>query len=120
MGEGSNIINTASVDAYIAPPTHLDYAATKGAVVAFTRALANQQVPKRIRVNAVAPGAVWTPLIVTSLNEESQKRLASWSPMNRIGQPSEIAPCYVFLASEENSFMTGQTLYPNGGIMVNS
>jgi len=120
MGEGSTIINTASVDAYIAPATHLDYAATKGAVIAFTRALANQQVAKNIRVNAVAPGAVWTPLLPSSVSEEGQKGLASLSPMNRIGQPSEIAPCYVFLASADNGFMTGQTLHPNGGIMVGS
>jgi len=118
MASGSTIINTASVDAYIAPATHLDYAATKGAVVTFTRALSNMVAKKGIRVNAVAPGPVWTPLIATSITEDSQKQLRSWTTMDRLGQPVEIATSFVFLASQDSSYMTGQTLHPNGGIMV--
>jgi NAD(P)-dependent dehydrogenase (short-subunit alcohol dehydrogenase family) len=118
MASGSTIINTASVDAYIAPATHLDYAATKGAVVTFTRALSNMVAKKGIRVNAVAPGPVWTPLVATSITEDSQKQLRSWTTMDRLGQPVEIATSFVFLASQDSSYMTGQTLHPNGGIMV--
>ncbi|CAH0050718.1 unnamed protein product [Clonostachys solani] len=113
------VINNASVDAYIGPPTHIDYAATKGAVVALTRALSNHLVSKGMRVNAVAPGPVWTPLIASSMGKESQASLKEWTPMGRIGQPSEVATCFVFLASHESSFMSGQTLHPNGGMMVN-
>jgi NAD(P)-dependent dehydrogenase (short-subunit alcohol dehydrogenase family) len=120
MSAGGSIINTTSVDAYIAPPTHLDYAASKGAVLTFTRALAHQQASKGIRVNAVAPGPVWTPLIATSIQQESQKALSGWTAMGRIGQPVEIATSFVFLAAQDSSFMTGQTLHPNGGIAVSS
>jgi NAD(P)-dependent dehydrogenase (short-subunit alcohol dehydrogenase family) len=116
---GAVIINNASVDAYIGPPTHIDYAATKGAVVALTRALSNHLVPKGMRVNAVAPGPVWTPLIASSMGKESQASLKEWTPMGRLGQPSEVATCFVFLASHDSSFMSGQTLHPNGGMMVN-
>ena len=118
LKSGASVIDTTSVDAYIAPETHLDYAATKGAVLALTRALANQQAARGIRVNAVAPGPVWTPLLATSLSQESQKQLPNWNPMKRIGQPSEIATSFVFLASQDSSFMTGQTLHPNGGTQV--
>ncbi|KFA80738.1 hypothetical protein S40288_10233 [Stachybotrys chartarum IBT 40288] len=116
---GAIIINNASVDAYIGPPSHLDYAATKGAVVALTRALSNHLVSKGMRVNAVAPGPVWTPLIASSMGKKSQAALKDWTPMGRLGQPSEIATCFVFLASHDSSFMSGQTLHPNGGMMVN-
>ncbi|VUC37196.1 unnamed protein product [Clonostachys rosea] len=116
---GAVIINNASVDAYIGPPTHIDYPATKGAVVALMRALSNHLVPKGMRVNAVAPGPVWTPLIASSMGKESQASLKEWTPMGRLGQPSEVATCFVFLASHDSSFMSGQTLHPNGGMMVN-
>lgn len=120
MPSGGSIINTASVDAYAGPPAHVDYAASKGAIIAFTRALANQQAARGIRVNAVAPGPVWTPLITASLGVEAQKGLPGWTTMGRIGQPVEAATSFVFLASQDGSFMTGQTMHPNGGIAVGS
>lgn len=115
------IINSASVDPYIGVPSRIDYAASKGAVVAFTRALSNQLVGKGMRVNAVAAGPVWTPLIATGVSPEGQKGqgLGNWTPMGRLGQPAEVATSYVFLASKESSFISGQTLHPNGGIVVN-
>ncbi|KAM9874678.1 oxidoreductase C4H3.08 [Verticillium dahliae] len=115
------IINSASVDSYIGVPSRIDYAASKGAVVAFTRALSNQLVHKGIRVNAVAAGPVWTPLIATGVGTEGQKGqgLGNWTPMGRLGQPAEVATSYVFLASRESAFISGQTLHPNGGIVVN-
>jgi len=121
LSKGGAIINSASVDSYIGVPSRLDYATSKGAVVAFTRALSNQVVKKGIRVNAVASGPVWTPLAATGVSEQSQKGygLGNWTPMGRVGQPSEIATSYVFLASKESAFMSGQTLHPNGGIVVN-
>ncbi|CAI6079341.1 unnamed protein product [Clonostachys chloroleuca] len=121
LSNGTVIINSASVDSYIGVPSRLDYATSKGAVVAFTRALSNQLVKKGIRVNAVAAGPVWTPLMATGVSEKSQKGfgLGNWTPMDRVGQPSETATSYVFLASQESVFMSGQTLHPNGGIIVN-
>jgi NAD(P)-dependent dehydrogenase (short-subunit alcohol dehydrogenase family) len=121
LSKGGVIVNSASVDSYIGVPSRLDYATSKGAVVAFTRALSNQLVKKGIRVNAVAAGPVWTPLLATSGSEQIQKGhgLGNWTPMDRVGQPSEIATSYVFLASKESAFMSGQTLHPNGGIVVN-
>jgi NAD(P)-dependent dehydrogenase (short-subunit alcohol dehydrogenase family) len=121
LSKGGVIINSASVDSYIGVPSRLDYATSKGAVVAFTRALSNQLVKKGIRVNAVAAGPVWTPLVATGVSEQSQQGhgLGNWTPMDRVGQPSEIATSYVFLASKESVFMSGQTLHPNGGIVVN-
>ena len=118
MKHGDTIINNASINAYIGRPDLLDYTTTKGAVVAFTRALANQQVSKGIRVNAVAPGPVWTPLIPATMDDDAQEQFTS--PMGRPGQPSEIATCFVFLASQDSSLITGQTLHPNGGVVVNS
>lgn len=120
MSAGGSIINSASVDSYIGVPTRLDYATSKGAIVAFTRALSNELVKKGIRVNAVAAGPVWTPLLATGVSGESQKGhgLGNWTPMGRLGQPVEIATSYVFLASKESSFFSGQTLHPNGGIVV--
>ncbi|KAJ0724611.1 putative short-chain dehydrogenase/reductase SDR, NAD(P)-binding domain superfamily [Helianthus annuus] len=120
MKEGSSIINTTSVNAYKGNATLLDYTSTKGAIVAFTRGLALQLAQKNIRVNGVAPGPVWTPLIPSSFNEEKTSKFGSECPMNRAGQPYEIAPSYVFLASEDSSYFTGQVLHPNGGMIVNA
>jgi len=118
LKSGDTIINTTSVTAYVGTGPALDYISTKGAIVAFTRALSNQQVSKGIRVNAVAPGPVWTPLVVSTMDKESLSQLGS-TPMGRLGQPSEIATCYVFLASRDSSFISGQVLHPNGGTIVN-
>lgn len=115
MKEGSAIINTTSVVAYKGNPKLLDYAATKGAIVAFTRGLALQLVERGIRVNGVAPGPIWTPLIPSSFSEEESAQFGSEVPMKRAGQPIEVAPCYVFLACNHcSSYITGQVLHPNG------
>ncbi|CAN1280430.1 Glucose and ribitol dehydrogenase [Linum perenne] len=121
MKEGSSIINSTSVNAYNGGSEVLDYTATKGAIVAFTRVLALQFVNKGIRVNAVAPGPVWTPLQPASMPPDSIKKLGSSVPMGRAAQPHEIAPCYVFLACNQcSSYFTGQVLHPNGGMIVNA
>ena len=117
MKSGDTIINNASINAYIGRPDLLDYTATKGAVISFTRGLSNQFVSKGIRVNAIAPGPVWTPLIPATMSEEAQKEVTS--PMGRPAQPSEIATCVVFLASAESSAISGQTIHCNGGTIVN-
>ncbi|KAF7188835.1 putative oxidoreductase C4H3.08 [Pseudocercospora fuligena] len=117
MKRGDTIINNASINAYIGRPDLLDYTSTKGAIVSFTRGLSNQFVSKGIRVNAVAPGPVWTPLIPATMGEEQQKQFTS--PMGRPGQPSEIATCLVFLASTDSSQLSGQTIHANGGVIVN-
>ncbi|MCJ1468561.1 hypothetical protein MMC07_007190 [Pseudocyphellaria aurata] len=118
MKSGDTIINCASVNPYVGRPDLLDYTSSKGAVVAFTRGLSNQQVGKGIRVNAVCPGPVWTPLIQATMDDDAQDGF-SGTPMGRGGQPSEIATCFVFLASQDSSFMSGQSLHPNGGVIVN-
>uniref|UniRef100_A0ACD5ZHM8 Uncharacterized protein n=1 Tax=Avena sativa TaxID=4498 RepID=A0ACD5ZHM8_AVESA len=119
-GGGGSIINTTSVNVYKGNSTLLDYTATKGAIVAFTRALSMQLAEKGIRVNGVAPGPIWTPLIPASFPEEKVKQFGSEVPMKRAGQPGEVAPCFVFLASEQDSsYMSGQVLHPNGGVIVN-
>jgi NAD(P)-dependent dehydrogenase (short-subunit alcohol dehydrogenase family) len=116
---GGAIINSASVVAYQGHPVLLDYAATKGAIVAFTRSLALALAEKQIRVNGVAPGPIWTPLIPASYDQEKVASFGSNTPMGRPGQPAEVAPCYLFLASDDSSYMSGQILHPNGGRIVN-
>lgn len=119
MKKGSCIINTTSVTAYRGSPSLIDYSATKGAIVTFTRSLAHNLVDKGIRVNAVAPGPIWTPLIVGSFKGKKVSEFGSDVPLKRAGQPAEVAPCYLFLASTDASYMTGQVLHPNGGEIVN-
>ena len=120
MKKGSSIINTTSVTAYRGSPELIDYSSTKGAIVSFTRSLSTNLKEREIRVNAVAPGPVWTPLIVASFDPKKVSEHGSDSPMKRAGEPSEIAPCYLFLASNEDSgYMSGQVLHPNGGEIVN-
>lgn len=116
---GSSVINTTSVTAYRGSKNLLDYSSTKGAIVSFTRSLAHSLVPRGIRVNAVAPGPIWTPLIPATYPEEKIGTFGSDSPLGRTGQPNEVAPCYVFLASDDASYMTGQVLHPNGGEIIN-
>ena len=118
LGEGSRIINTTSVTAFKGSPKLMDYASTKGAIVAFTRSLALSVAEKGILVNAVAPGPVWTPLIPATFPAEKVERFGEEVPLKRAGQPVEISHSYVFLASEGGSFMTGQVLHPNGGTIV--
>lgn len=119
LKKGSCIVNTSSVTAYRGSPNLIDYAATKGAIISFTRSLSTNLVEKGIRVNAVAPGPVWTPLITSSFDEEKNSEFGSDSPMERAGMPNEVAPSYLFLASDDSSFMTGQVLHPNGGEIIN-
>jgi NAD(P)-dependent dehydrogenase (short-subunit alcohol dehydrogenase family) len=113
------IINTTSVTAYRGSHHLLDYSSTKGAIVAFTRSLAQALADRYIRVNGVAPGPIWTPLIPATFPEDKVESFGSDVPLKRPGQPEEVAPCYVFLASEDSSYMTGQVLHPNGGEIVN-
>lgn len=115
LHEGDCIINTTSVVAYRGSDHLLDYAATKGAIVSFTRSLAKSLLPKGIRVNGVAPGPIWTPLIPATFPSEQVGQFGGQVPMQRPGEPCEVAPCYVFLASKDSSYMTGQVLHPNGG-----
>lgn len=113
------VINTTSVTAYRGSPGLLDYSATKGAIVSFTRSLAGQLAKKNIRVNGVAPGPIWTPLIPATFPAEEVATFGSDSPLGRAGEPWECAECYVFLASADSSYMTGQILHPNGGEIIN-
>lgn len=114
------IINTTSVTAYRGSPELLDYSATKGAIVTFTRSLSGQLAQKNIRVNAVAPGPIWTPLIPATFPPEKVAKFGSDVPLGRAGEPAEVAPAFVFLASADSSYMTGQVLHPNGGEIINS
>lgn len=116
---GSCIINTTSVTAYRGSATLLDYSATKGAIVAFTRSLSHALSEQQIRVNAVAPGPIWTPLIPSTFPRKKVREFGSDSVMGRAGEPGEVAPCYLFLASADSAYMTGQVLHPNGGEVVN-
>jgi len=120
MKEGSAIINTTSVTAYRGSGGLIDYASTKGAIVAFTRSLAENLAEKKIRVNGVAPGPIWTPLIPSTFPKEKVEKFGADVPMKRPGEPAEVAPCFVFLASQDSSYMTGQVLHPNGGEVVNA
>jgi len=120
MQAGASIINTTSITAYRGHKTLIDYAASKGAIVAFTRSLSQALVDKGIRVNGVAPGPIWTPLIPASFDAEKVAKHGESAPMQRAGQPNEVAPCYVFLASEDASYISGQVLHPNGGNVVNA
>lgn len=115
---GSAIINTSSVTAYNGRPQLLDYSSTKGAIVAFTWSLSQALVEQGIRVNSVAPGPIWTPLIPSTFPEDKVASFGADVPMKRAGQPEEVAPCYVFLASDDSSYISGQTLHPNGGNVV--
>jgi len=115
MRRGSSIINTTSVTAFKGSPGLLDYAATKGAIVAFTRSLALNLVDRGIRVNAVAPGPIWTPLIPSTFPADHVATFGADVPMARPGEPAEVAPSYVFLAGEESGYMSGQILHLNGG-----
>jgi NAD(P)-dependent dehydrogenase (short-subunit alcohol dehydrogenase family) len=119
LKEGSAIINTTSVTAYRGSENLIDYASTKGAIVSFTRSLSSSLSKKKIRVNGVAPGPIWTPLIPASFSSSHVESFGSDVPLGRAGQPYEVAPCFVFLASEDSSYMTGQILHPNGGEIVN-
>lgn len=120
MGAYDCIINTTSVVSYRGSKALIDYASTKGAVTAFTRSLSQHLVERSIRVNAVAPGPIWTPLIVSTKTEEEVAKFGKDTPLERVGQPAEVAPAFVFLASEDASYMTGQVMHVNGGEVVNT
>lgn len=119
LKEGAAIVNTASITAYKGAPHLMAYSATKGAIVAFTRSLSAELISKGIRVNGVAPGPIWTPFIPSTFPKDALQTWKSSVPMGRPGQPSEMAPAYVLLASEDGSYFTGQVLHPNGGEVIN-
>lgn len=119
LKSGSVVINTTSVTAYKGNPVLLDYSSTKGAIVAFTRSLSESLLEKGIRVNAVAPGPIWTPLIPSTFPPDKVEEFGKDVPMKRAGQPAEVAPAYVFLASDDSSYISGQVIHVNGGTVVN-
>jgi NAD(P)-dependent dehydrogenase (short-subunit alcohol dehydrogenase family) len=119
LPEGAVIINTTSVTAYRGSPKLLDYSATKGAIVAFTRSLSMSLAERGIRVNGVAPGPIWTPLIPSTFPPDKVEKFGTDVPLKRAGEPAEVAPCYLFLACADSSYMTGQVLHPNGGEVIN-
>jgi NAD(P)-dependent dehydrogenase (short-subunit alcohol dehydrogenase family) len=119
MKAGAAIINTTSVTAYKGNPVLIDYSATKGAITSFTRSLSLNLAPRGIRVNAVAPGPIWTPLIPSTFEEDTVAHFGSNTPMQRPGQPEEVAPAYVYLACNDSSYVSGQVLHINGGSVVN-
>lgn len=119
LKEGSTIVNTTSVTAYRGSPKLIDYAASKAAIVGFTRSLALNLNDRKIRVNAVAPGPIWTPLIASTFDKEKVAKFGSDKPMGRAGEPNEVATCFLFLASDDSSYMSGQCLHPNGGEVIN-
>lgn len=118
LAAGDSIINTTSVTAYRGHDELVDYAATKGAILAFTRSLSAQLASKQIRVNAVAPGPIWSPLVLTSFDQEKLKNFGKQQPLGRAGQPVEVAPAYVYLASADASYVSGQVIHVNGGEIV--
>lgn len=120
LHEGDSIINTTSVTAYQGRADLLEYSSTKGAIMTFTRALSSNLIEKGIRVNGVAPGPIWTPLNPASVSAKEVAQFGQDVPMKRPGQPSEVAPTYVFLASEDASYITGQVMHPNGGTIINT
>jgi NAD(P)-dependent dehydrogenase (short-subunit alcohol dehydrogenase family) len=119
LQKGAAIVNTTSVTAYRGSPQLLDYSSTKGAIVAFTRSLSINLAEKGIRVNAVAPGPIWTPLIPSTFPQEKVESFGADVPLGRPGQPEEVAPAFLFLASDDASYITGQVIHPNGGEVVN-
>ncbi|MGZ5263089.1 MAG: glucose 1-dehydrogenase [Kaistella sp.] len=119
LKKGSSIINTTSVTAYRGSDHLIDYASTKGAILSFTRSLSANLAKKGIRVNAVAPGPIWTPLIASTLSKKAVSEFGSDTPMKRAGEPNEVATCFLFLASDQAAYITGQVLHPNGGEIIN-
>lgn len=119
LGEGASIINTTSVTAYKGNPVLLDYSSTKGAITSFTRSLSINLAPRGIRVNAVAPGPIWTPLIPSTFSADTVSEFGGNTPMERPGQPAELAPSYVYLACDDASYVSGQVLHVNGGTVLN-
>jgi NAD(P)-dependent dehydrogenase (short-subunit alcohol dehydrogenase family) len=118
LKEGSSIVMTTSVNSFKGNTTLIDYSATKGAITAFVRSMAQNLVEKGIRVNGVAPGPIWTPFIPDTMPPEKVEKFGSQVPMKRAGQPNEVAPSFLFLACEDSSYITGQVLHPNGGTIV--
>ena len=118
LKKGARIICVTSITAYKGQDLLIDYASTKGAILSFLRAMASKLAPEGILVNGVAPGPIWTPLIPASFPEDAVKDFGKSAPLGRPGQPNEVAPCLLFLACEDSSYISGQVLHPNGGTPV--